>query len=64
MTALELSNKFLFQFLFIRIAKEINVEDVESKAISWGFLFPVVPLTGWNTPYIGNTKYRRILRIR
>ncbi len=46
MSKLEFINKFIIQWLFIRLTRWVE-EDYKG----YGMLFPVIPLTGWVTSY-------------
>ncbi|KKL70170.1 hypothetical protein LCGC14_2107580 [marine sediment metagenome] len=50
MTLLKFVNMFLFQWFFIRLAKEVD-QITYKKTIAWGLLCGVVPCTGWSTDY-------------
>ncbi len=59
MILLGLINIILIQWLFFRIAKEWDTDN--GKTLSYGILFPVIPLTGWKSKYIpNNPKYYRV----
>ena len=44
MTWLKAVNYFFIQFMFFRLVKQVE----DNKTLSYGVLFPVLPLTGWN----------------
>jgi len=44
------ANVFLFQWYFVRLARVLNDEG---KQEGWGFIGPVLPLSGWGTDYVG-----------
>ncbi len=46
---LKFVNQFLVQFLFVRITKMVEADGSIS---GWGLTGPVLPLTGWSSPYI------------
>lgn len=46
MTWLGTLNYFV-QFFFVRVCKDMK----DGKVIRWGILYPVLPFTGWITPY-------------
>lgn len=50
---LYLVNFILVQWLFIRICRFIDGAGVQTH---WGFLFPVIPLTGWWSSYIPDSR--------
>ena len=54
MSKLYLINFILFQWVFIRLCLFLDDGGVQTH---WGFLFPVVPLTGWWSPYIPNKRF-------
>jgi len=49
MSKLKILNVFLMQWFFIRICRFMDDNNVQTH---WGFLFPVIPLTGWRSNYI------------
>ena len=48
MTLLGFVNRVVFQWFFIRLARQLDKND---KQIGWTWLTGVVPMTGWNTDY-------------
>lgn len=50
-TWLEAVNKLFFQWLFIRLYKEVDADT--KKIIGYGLLVGILPLTGWCSDYIG-----------
>ena len=52
MTKLEIANKFFFQWLFVRLMKGGRYEGDDFIVDRWGFLFFILPLTGWWNNYI------------
>lgn len=53
MSKLYLVNFILVQWFFIRICRFLDNDGVQTH---WGFLFPVVPLTGWWSSYIPDSR--------
>lgn len=54
MTKLQLFN-YAFQFTGFRVCRLISSDGQQ---YDWGILGPVLPLTGWSTPYVGWPKVR------
>lgn len=54
MTKLKMLNVFVVQWFFIRICRFMNDDGIQN---GWGFLFPVLPLTGWRTDYIPKKRF-------
>ncbi|MDI3319968.1 hypothetical protein [Pinibacter soli] len=46
MTLLDFSNKFVFQFLFFRLARVID-----ERRVYYSLMFFVIPLTGYNKDF-------------
>lgn len=46
MSKFKLLNMFILQWFFIRICYFVHDDGFQ---FAWGFLFPVVPLTGWRS---------------
>ena len=56
MTKLGMLNRFLLQFLFIRLYKNLNDKN---EFTNWGILGFVLPFTGWSVDYIYLWKFKK-----
>jgi hypothetical protein len=59
MTKLGFVNKFFFQWFFVRLVGYYDIHSM--KFLHYGFMFGVIPLTGWSTGYIFIKDLRRII---
>ena len=55
---LETLNYYFLQWFFIRLYYEHYDDDITETPVAWGILFPIVPMTGWNSEFAPG-KYRK-----